>query len=180
MNVSELLSAVVLRLRAKLPALHVDFFPESPAEFRLNHPVGAVLVSYGKSTFGRTQDVGVVIQPQTVRFNATAVLRQLNGKGGAVDVLDLLRQSLGGWRPPDCQRDIWLVEDVFLGQREGLWQYVLTFETVTVFVQDSESADLPLLTQVEYEDINEIHLQRPGERGDAALRGSAAGDPAVS
>ncbi|HGJ5880614.1 MAG TPA: Gp37 family protein [Arsenophonus nasoniae] len=152
MDTCTLLSAVVERLRLQLPGLHVDFFPERPEQFRLNHPHGAVLVSYGKSRFGQTQDIGVVIQPQTVRLTATVVVRQLNGKDGAVAVLDQVRQCLGGWRPPDCQRDIWLVEEVFLGQTEGLWQYALTVETVTVFIQNDSPEDNPLLTQVNREE----------------------------
>ncbi|WP_406705431.1 Gp37 family protein [Sodalis sp.] len=152
MDTLTLLSAVVERLRLQLPGLHVDFFPERPEQFRLNHPRGAVLVSYGKSNFGQTQDIGVVIQPQTVRLTATVVVRQLNGKDGAVAALDQVRQCLGGWRPPDCQRDIWLVEEVFLGQTEGLWQYALTIETVTVFIQNDRPEDNPLLTQVNREE----------------------------
>ncbi|MGL9719855.1 Gp37 family protein [Symbiopectobacterium sp.] len=152
MDTCTLLSAVVERLRLQLPGLHVDFFPERPEQFRLNHSRGAVLVSYGKSRFGQTQDIGGVIQPQTVRLTATVVVKQLNGKGGAVAVLDQVRQCLGGWRPPDCQRDIWLVEEVFLGQTEGLWQYALTVETVTVFIQNDSPEDNPLLTQVNREE----------------------------
>ncbi|MFT8210564.1 MAG: Gp37 family protein [Symbiopectobacterium sp.] len=152
MDTLTLLSAVVERLRLQLPGLHVDFFPERPEQFRLNHPRGAVLVSYGKSRFGQTQDIGVVIQPQTVRLTATVVVRQLNGKDGAVAVLDQVRQCLGGWRPPDCQRDIWLVEEVFWGQTEGLWQYVLTVETVTAFIQNDSPEDNPPLTQITREE----------------------------
>lgn len=39
MNVLPVLDAVLTRLREKLPQLQVEYFPEKPAEYRLNHPV---------------------------------------------------------------------------------------------------------------------------------------------
>ncbi|EKY7025774.1 hypothetical protein QFI32_005337, partial [Escherichia coli] len=51
MNVLPVLDAVLARLREKLPQLQVEYFPEKPAEYRLNHPAGALLVSYAGSRF---------------------------------------------------------------------------------------------------------------------------------
>lgn len=53
MNVLPVLDAVLTRLREKLPQLQVEYFPEKPAEYRLNHPVGALLVSYAGSRFDK-------------------------------------------------------------------------------------------------------------------------------
>ncbi|MCX9038485.1 Gp37 family protein [Citrobacter portucalensis] len=150
MNIWPVTEALLARLKVKFPGLHVEYFPEKPDDFRLNHPTGALLVSYGKSTFGPVQDVGAVLQAQTARFSVTVVMRQLNGADGAVAVLDLLRQALGGWCPPNCRRAIWMVSDTFIGQVSGLWQYDLMVATETVFVQDSEPDDGPLLKKVEY------------------------------
>lgn len=152
MNIWPVTEALLARLKVKFPGLHVEYFPEKPEEYRLNHPAGALLVSYGKSTFGPVQDVGAVLQAQTARFSVTVVMRQLNGANGAVAVLDLLRQALGGWRPPSCRRAMWMVSDTFIGQVSGLWQYDLMVATETVFVQDSEPDDGPLLKKVEYVD----------------------------
>ncbi|EAP2900173.1 Gp37 family protein [Salmonella enterica] len=140
MNTLPVLDDLVARLRARLPGLHVAYFPDSPDAFTLTHPVGAVLLSYSRSTYGTSESTGAVVQPQTMRFVATVVLRQLNGSDGAVDVLDSVRQALGGWRPQNCLRPVWLVEDTFLGEVQGLWQYALTFATQSFFIQDD---DLP-------------------------------------
>ncbi|EDL7724736.1 hypothetical protein I8A11_002969 [Salmonella enterica] len=140
MNTLPVLDDLVARLRARLPGLHVAYFPDSPDAFTLTHPVGAVLLSYSRSTYGTSESTGAVVQPQTMRFVATVVLRQLNGRDGAVDVLDSVRQALGGWRPQNCLRPVWLVEDTFLGEVQGLWQYALTFATQSFFIQDD---DLP-------------------------------------
>ncbi|ELC7370369.1 Gp37 family protein [Salmonella enterica] len=140
MNTLPVLDDLVARLRVRLPGLHVAYFPDSPDAFTLTHPVGAVLLSYSRSTYGTSESTGTVVQPQTMRFVATVVLRQLNGRDGAVDVLDSVRQALGGWRPQNCLRPVWLVEDTFLGEVQGLWQYALTFATQSFFIQDD---DLP-------------------------------------
>ncbi|VAV76601.1 Gp37 protein [Enterobacter hormaechei] len=97
MNVLPVLDAVLTRLREKLPQLQVEYFPEKPAEYRLNHPVGALLVSYAGSRFDKPNDIGAVLQTQTIQLCVTVVFRQLNGKRGAIDVLDAVRRILGGY-----------------------------------------------------------------------------------
>ena len=152
MNGLPVIDAVVARLKEKLPGLSVEYFPEKPAEYRLNHPVGALLVSYAGSRFDKPDDIGAVIQPQTLQLCVTVVFRQLNGKRGAIDVLDMLRRILGGYTPPHCRRRIWLTREVFIGEVNGLWQYALDFATESVFVEDSDLPSGPLLTIVDYEE----------------------------
>lgn len=73
MNVLPVLDAVLTRLREKLPQLQVEYFPEKPAEYRLNHPVGALLVSYAGSRFDKPNDIGAVLQTQTIQLCVTVV-----------------------------------------------------------------------------------------------------------
>ncbi|EJG5923839.1 Gp37 family protein [Salmonella enterica] len=141
MNTLPVLDEILKRLGTRLPGLHVAYFPESVNAFTLTHPVGAVLLSYGRSTYGESESAGAVIQPQMMRFVATVILRQLNGQGGAIDILDQVRRALGGWCPSGCLRPVWLVEDVCLGEAQGLWQYALTFATQSFFIQDDDPDD---------------------------------------
>lgn len=152
MDVNPVIEAVVARLKQKLTTLQIEYFPEKPADFRLNHPVGAVLVSYPGSRFGKPEDIDAVMQSHTITLNATVVFRQLNGRQGAVAVLDTVRRVLCGYQPPNCRRKIWLVRDVFLGNVGGLWQYALDFATESVLIEDSGLPDGPLLAQVTYEE----------------------------
>lgn len=147
----QMLEAVVERLRAKLPALAVEYFPERPADYRLNHPKGALLVSYVGSQFGDSVDTSIIAQPRTVKPSVTVVLRQLSGRGGAVDVLDLVRTALLGYRLPDC-RKMRVVSEKFLGESAGLWQYAVDFSAETMQVEDAEADAGPLLTKVDYEE----------------------------
>ncbi len=131
----QIIDAVVDRLKVKLPQLAVEYFPDRPAEYRLNHPRGALLVSYPGSQFGDTVDVTCIAQPRTVKLSVTVLLRQLNGRGGAVDVVDDVRRALVGWRPPDC-RKVWAVSEKFLGESAGIWQYVVDMATESMLVED--------------------------------------------
>ena len=133
----QIIDAVVARLKVKLPQLAVEYFPDRPAEYRLNHPGGALLVSYLGSQFDTTVDVTYVAQPRTVKLSVTVILRQLNGKGGAVDVVDAVRLAMVGFRPPDC-RKVWAVSEKFLGETAGLWQYAVDVASEAMLVEDAD------------------------------------------
>ena len=147
----QIIDTVVERLKVKLPQLVAEYFPDRPAEYRLNHPKGALLVSYLGSQFGPTVDVTYIAQPRTVKLSVTVILRQLNGKGGAVDVVDAVRRALVGFRPPDC-RKVWAVSEKFLGETAGLWQYAVDVATEAVLVEDADvNTETPLI-DVTYEE----------------------------
>lgn len=135
MNVLDILEQTRQQLAARLPGLACDYFPENPDDYRLLHDVGALLLSYTSTTFGGTDALGIVVQPQPVRLTVTVVIRQLNGKSGAVAALDALRQIIGGWRPDGCATPFILVDEKFLGRTDGLWQYALTVQAGAIFVQ---------------------------------------------
>lgn len=147
----DMIDATVARLRAKLPALAVEYFPEDPDTYRLNHPKGALLVTYAGSDFGATADITHVMQPRLVKLSVTVILRQLNGRGGAIDVLDLVRRAMVGFRPPDC-RKVRALGEHFLGNKAGLWQYAVDFAAEAMQVEDAEPESGPLLTNTTYEE----------------------------
>lgn len=147
----QIIDAVVERLKVKLPQLAVEYFPDRPAEYRLNHPRGALLVSYLGSQFNTTVDVTYIAQPRTVKLSVTVVLRQLNGKGGAVDAVDAVRRALVGFRPPDC-RKVWAVSEKFLGETAGLWQYAVDLASEAMLVEDADVNTESRLIDVTYEE----------------------------
>ncbi|WP_047257741.1 Gp37 family protein [Chromobacterium subtsugae] len=147
----EIIDAMVARLAARLPGLLVEYFPERPSEYRLNHPAGALLISYLSSQFGAPVDAGAVVQPRTLKLSVTVVLRQLNGRTGAVAVLDDVRRALVGYRLPDC-RKLQAAGERFLGQSAGLWQYAADFTALAMQVEDADSDADPRLTQVNHEE----------------------------
>ena len=109
-----------------------------------------MLLSYAGSRFDKPDDIGAVIQPQTIQLCVTVVFRQLNGKRGAIDVLDAVRRILGGYTP-NCRRRIWLTREVFIGEVKGCGS-TLDFASESVFIEDSDLPSGPLLTEVNYEE----------------------------
>lgn len=147
----EIIDAVVQQLKVKLPFLAVEYFPEKASDYRLNHPRGALLVSYSGSRYEATKDTGFVSQPRGLRLTVTVLVRQLHGRGGAVDVVDGVRRALLGWRAPDC-RKAHIASDKFLGEVAGIWQYAVDFTAQSVVVEDTEVDTENPLTQVTYEE----------------------------
>ncbi|WP_440217248.1 Gp37 family protein [Chromobacterium piscinae] len=147
----EIIDALVARLQARLPGLLVEYFPERPAEYRLNHPAGALLVSYLGSQFAAPVDAGIVAQPRTLKLSVTVVLRQLNGRTGAVAVLDDVRRALVGYRLPDC-RALQAAGERFLGQNSNLWQYATDFTALAMQVEEDDANADPRLSQVNHEE----------------------------
>ncbi len=143
-----IIGALVDRLKAAFPDMAVEYFPDKPDEYRLNHPKGALLVSYLGAKYQTPVDTTMVVQDATVKFSVTAQLRQLNGGDGAVAVLTRLRLALLGFKPPDCRRKVWAVAEHFLGEKAGIWQYALDVATETVAVEDLESAGGPPLVHI--------------------------------
>ena len=143
-----IIDAVVVRLKMAFQDLAVEYFPDKPSEYRLNHPKGALLVSYLGAKYQEPIDTTAVVQPATVKLNVTVVLRQLNGKDGAVAVLMRLRAALIGYKPPNCRRKVWAVGEQYLGESAGIWQYALDVSTEAVVVEDDDIGIGPLLTHI--------------------------------
>ena len=118
-------------LVAAFPDLVVELFPAQPQDYRLNHPVGALLLAYPGSRFAEPiLRANSVCQERTLTLSVTLVSRHLWGPDGAVALLDRLRAALLGWRPDDCQPVIALA-DRLLGEQAGLWWYTAEFACAT-------------------------------------------------
>ncbi|MCL1861788.1 MAG: Gp37 family protein [Proteobacteria bacterium] len=147
----EIIEAVIARLKEKLPALAVEYFPEKPRDYRLNHPGGALLVSYAGSRYSAPVTTTYVMQPRELRVTVTVVMRQLNGRGGAVDAVDAVRLTLLGHRLPDC-KPLRAVADTYLGEAAGLWQYAVDFAVESVALEDVDAPAGPAFTGIELEE----------------------------
>ncbi len=127
-----ILDAVLAELkRAHGRELAVEFFPEQPLNYRLNHPVGAILVSYSRSLFGQQASLDTAWLARDLTVPLTLVFRQLNGRKGVIAWLDQVRQTLTGWTPLHCDTPLIPVSEQFLLQNAGIWQYALDFTTQT-------------------------------------------------
>lgn len=133
---TDILETVRDRLKAMNPDLAVEYFPDSPDEYRLNHPKGALLISYPGSEWGESLDIDLVVQERQAMIGITLVMRLLNGKEGAIERLDLVRQQLRGFRPTHCGK-LHSHKEKFLQEKQGVWYYVSLFKAVTLDVEDA-------------------------------------------
>jgi len=132
----EMLDAVLAHLKANFgKALAVEFFPDAPQSYRLNHPAGAVLLMFAGSRFGQSQSLDRIVQPREITFAVTLVTKRLNGAKGAVPVLDALRAALVGFKPPHCQMGLAASGESFVGQAGGLWNYRQEYMTQSMQVE---------------------------------------------
>jgi hypothetical protein len=132
----QLLDGVVTRLKERFgKELSAELFPESPKNYRLNHPVGALLVAFGSSKFSGSDAVDSVFLERNLVLPLTLVFKQLNGAKGVIGYLDQVRDCLSGWRPPHCDLSMVPVDEVFIGQVNGVWQYTQRFATRATQIQ---------------------------------------------
>ena len=155
-----IIDAIAQRLKGALSQFAVEYFPNKPKEYRLNHPVGALLVSYAGSRYRDPLDITYVAQERQLTVTITVVMRQLNGRGGAVEAVDAARLALLGWRPPDCKKLV-VVAETYLGETAGLWQYALDMRAASVVIEDTESEGGPLLVDVDYQEGEAPEKEKP-------------------
>lgn len=123
-------AAVVARLKEKLPTLEVRSFPDDSRNYRLEHPVGALLVRYGSSKYTQPLATDVVVQDSTMIFSVTVVTRGYNTDGGAKAIIKQTEDALRGYKVAGCTK-IWIAETSLLDETEGIWQYEIGISAVT-------------------------------------------------
>lgn len=149
----QLLDAILARLQADLGSeLMIELFPENPLQYRLNHPRGAVLLAYGKSTFGPSESTDACLQTRHLVMRLTLVFRQLNGTDGVVSHLDRIRSCLTGWHPPHADHACRPLSEQFIGHQNGVWQYAQDFAIRTTHLQTLAPQSGPPLTFVQLQE----------------------------
>lgn len=115
--------------------LAVEFYPEKPANYRLNHANGALLVNYAKSNYPKHNDTYAVVQPRQMGFTVTIISRGLHDRYGAVPLVDWVLEMLSGYRAEHTDKTLSPVRDYFIQHQSGLWYYGVDFDVESVHVQ---------------------------------------------
>lgn len=134
-----ILNAFKDRLNARFPDWDCQLMPSEPSRYRLSHPNGAILISYAGSDFGEPRPSSSITQSRTLHILFTVMSRNLHNDFGAIALLDNLRLTLVGFRPPNCS-ECYLKEEQFDEQASGIWVYQLVLATQTMQVQQCEQA----------------------------------------
>lgn len=125
---TDLLEEVVATLRAALPDVAVELFPERPDSYRLSHPVGAVLVAYRGATFGKPAPEYGYAQERLPAWRTVVLFRQQYGRSGALAYLDQVRARLLSYRPSGARYPCRATAEQFLGEETGIWRYATDWQ----------------------------------------------------
>ena len=137
MNIQLIENSITERLKDKFPELHVQGFPDKPAEFRLLHPKGAILVHYQGGNYSESKSLGCLYQDKKLEFSISVVMKHLRTHEGAYEYLDKVRETLTGYKPENCSKMIPIKEE-FLTEDNGIWQYSINFATTTPVIENIE------------------------------------------
>jgi hypothetical protein len=144
-----LIQAVIGRLQLRVPDLVTEDFPDDPEEYRLNHPIGALLVRYHGSKYGKLLDSGIVAQERALAVEVTVVGRSLNGSVGVCGYLEAVRLALTGYQP-DAFSKLSPLGDEFISQGGGEWRYAIDFATTTMAIEVEEPDTSVLATKITF------------------------------
>ena len=163
--IREIEAALVARIAERIPDLHVAAFPDKPESFRMQHPVGAVLVAFGRESYSKPRALDLVVQERRIEWDVSVLTRNLRTHVGAYAVLDALRLALTGWRVEGAGK-LRPVRADFVDQKQGVWTHVLTMDHVVLVAECGEAetgCDLPPLARVDLRDeFGGAYAPRPG------------------
>jgi Gp37 protein len=147
----QICNAILARLETYFPDLAVEYFPDDAETYRLNHSEGALLISYLGAHYGPPESTFATVQKSMAVFSVTVTMRNLNGTDGAIDILDKVRPVMQGFKAPGCKK-MQLMQDRFLGQSHGVWQYALDVGTETIAIEPGEEELAPRITAINSEE----------------------------
>lgn len=144
--IKDIENQIVEKLKTNISELFVEGFPDKPAEFKLIHPKGAVLVHYQGGNYSEPKALGCIVQDKKLEFSITVVMKNLRNHSGAYEYLDRIREILTGFKPDNCSKMYPTKED-FLFEDSGLWQYSINFVLTTQAIEADSTELSPLFKQ---------------------------------
>jgi hypothetical protein len=133
LNLTTVENDIITKL-GDIPDIEIRSFPDSPSEYNLVHPGGALLVRYDGSDYqepdGNNQRF--LTQTRLFRWIITIVQKNLsfrNNHHGIYDLIELVRTTLSGYTitsKPDASI-MYPIGDRFVSENQGTWIYQMTF-----------------------------------------------------
>lgn len=149
MKILSVMNYVVVRLRDRHPEMDIFISSTDAQKYIPQTQQITVIINYRGSVFTTPESSDAIVQQQILRLTATVIV----GKNcDALNALDHIRSALGGLQPPDCDHLIWLEKEINTGESDGFCRYILEMATSSLFIAEQDSTDLPLLTEVNYEE----------------------------
>ncbi len=132
MATDTIVNAVKAMMDAEFNDLAVELYPPNLADYRLNHPTGALLIAVPAVAYGDHLLMGSGgSQRRTLTLGITLATRQMWGPLGAIELLDRLRACLGGQLPTaDAESPLICTGERLAGEQAGIWYHTATYTTV--------------------------------------------------
>ena len=141
-------TAIIERLKAKIPDAYVEAFPDNPALFVPKHPKVNLLCRYADSTYSEPGPTDIIVQERKMAFDITIVVKNLRGKEGCYTYLDAVRQAITGFKIPGCTK-MYVSKDRYIKNADGLWFYSLMIVTKTRNIEvNAEQEPLPIFKTI--------------------------------
>lgn len=127
MSILQFEEAIIARLTTDIAGVQIEPFPDDPRNYKMIHPVGAILVNYEGARFEKGKAIGFVNQVSEIRFRMNLIMKHLRTHQGIYAYLDLVKESLTGFQIAGLSK-MEPVEEKYLDQRTGLWYYYQVFK----------------------------------------------------
>ncbi|ECG8591853.1 hypothetical protein FNI11_19270 [Salmonella enterica subsp. salamae] len=150
METLSVIHTVANRLRELNSDMDISISSADAQEYIPTEQQITVLIHYCGSVFAEPENTDATVQKQILRISAAVIVPQTSD---AIKALDRIRRSLGGLALPDCDRPLWLESEKYIGDAASFCRYALDMTASALFIAERESKDLPLLTVVNYEEI---------------------------
>ncbi|EOZ9392107.1 Gp37 family protein [Enterobacter cancerogenus] len=136
-------------LRQSDAGIDVFISATDPMEYIPAENKATVLLQYSSSAFTSSESIDVIVLKRTLKITATVIVPKLSE---AINALDSVRDVLGGISLPGCDRPLSPENEKYLGEDRGFCRYILELATSMPFIANQVSEDLPLLTDVNYQE----------------------------
>ncbi len=130
MNINIIEKDIIDQLQANITGIKIEGFPDSPAEYKLLHPKGAVLVHFQGGNYSIPEENSFIQQAVSLDFALTLIIKGLRDKNGAYSYINSIISALTGFAPAQCNK-MYLTKVEFLGEDRGLWHYAFSFSVPT-------------------------------------------------
>lgn len=130
MSIDIIEKEIISQLQANIVDLKIEGFPDKPADYKLLHNKGAVLVHFQGGSYSEPEQDGFIQQAVSLEFGLTLIIKGLRDKNGAYSYINNIISALTGFSPTGCNK-MYLTKVDFLAEENGLWQYAFAFTVPT-------------------------------------------------
>lgn len=112
--------------------------PVSIENYKLSHPKGSLLVIYRGSTFEDSQSENSILQNRNIEIGVIAVVRASYTGKAVEEWVQLIIDTVSGLWIKENYKQIYVSDDEFLKEENGVWWYVVTVRVPTRYLTHKE------------------------------------------